>query len=301
MYDLGWLRWAGIEVQGKIIDTMIAAPLLNENRRYYNLNSLSGEYLGEWKNEKMLKSAADMYGVDPKGSMWKLDSTFVGRYAEQDAAVTLRLWDRLRGDLVNDECTGIFDLESSLLPVLLDMKTRGVRVDTDKAEQVQKELKRREDALLLEIKDLTQVSVEPWVATSIAKAFDAVGLTYERTKNTDAPSFTKQFLANHEHPLAQKIVRLREFNKANTTFIETILEHSHNGRIHCDFNPLRSDEGAQSQDDFLRPTRTSANPGKRPRNQSDDSRLVYPEEGASGGRLTTPHRNHAGLPTIVLH
>ena len=157
MYDLGWLRWAGIEVQGKIIDTMIAAPLLNENRRYYNLNSLSGEYLGEWKNEKMLKSAADMYGVDPKGGMWKLDSTFVGRYAEQDEAVTLRLWDRLRGDLVNDECTGIFDLESSLLPVLLDMKTRGVRVDTDKAEQVQKELKRREDALLLEIKDLTQV------------------------------------------------------------------------------------------------------------------------------------------------
>ena len=51
MYDLGWLRWAGIEVQGKIIDTMIAAPLLNEHRRYYNLNSLSGEYLGEWKNE----------------------------------------------------------------------------------------------------------------------------------------------------------------------------------------------------------------------------------------------------------
>jgi len=191
----------------------------------------------------MLRSAADMYGVDPKAEMWKLDSTFVGRYAEQDATVTLRLWDRLRGDLVNDECTGIFDLESSLLPVLLDMKTRGVRVDIDKAEQVQKELKRREDALLLEIKDLTQVSVEPWVATSIAKAFDAVGLTYERTKNTDAPSFTKQFLANHEHPLAQKIVRLREFNKANTTFIETILEHSHNGRIHCDFNPLRSDEG----------------------------------------------------------
>ena len=73
--------------------------------------------------------------------MWKLDSTFVGPYAEQDAAVTLRLWDRLRADLIKDECTGIFDLESSLLPVLLDMKTRGVRVDIDKAEQVQKELK----------------------------------------------------------------------------------------------------------------------------------------------------------------
>jgi DNA polymerase I-like protein with 3'-5' exonuclease and polymerase domains len=36
-YDLGWLKWAGVEVQGKIIDTMIAAPLLNENRFTYSL------------------------------------------------------------------------------------------------------------------------------------------------------------------------------------------------------------------------------------------------------------------------
>ena len=284
MYDLGWLRWAGIEVQGKIIDTMIAAPLLNEHRRYYNLNSLSGEYLGEWKNEKMLRSAADMYGVDPKAEMWKLDSTFVGRYAEQDASVTLRLWDRLRADLVSDECTGIFDLESSLLPVLLDMKTRGVRVDIDKAERVQKDLKQREDVLLAEIKDLTQVNVEPWVATSIAKAFDAVGLTYNRTEKTNAPAFTKQFLANHDHPLAQKILRLREFNKANTTFVETILQHSHNGRIHCDFNPLRSDEGGTVTGRF-----SSSNPNlqqipaRDPEIKAMIRGLFIPEEGCKWG------------------
>ena len=88
MYDLGWLRAEGIEVQGKIIDTMIAAPLLNENRRYYNLNSLAGEYLGEWKNEKMMNRAAEYFGVDPKSGMWQLPSRFVGAYAEQDARVT---------------------------------------------------------------------------------------------------------------------------------------------------------------------------------------------------------------------
>ncbi len=284
MYDLGWLRWAGIEVQGKIIDTMIAAPLLNENRRYYNLNSLSGEYLGEWKNEKMLKSAADMYGVDPKSGMWKLDSTFVGRYAEQDASVTLRLWDRLRADLISDECTGIFDLESSLLPVLLDMKTRGVRVDIDKTEQVQKELRKREDVLRKEIKEMTEVYVEPWVASSVARAFDAVGLKYKTTEKTGAPAFTKQFLSNHEHPLAQKIVRLREFNKANTTFIETILEHSHNGRIHCDFNPLRSDEGGTVTGRF-----SSSNPNlqqipaRDPEIKAMIRGLFVPEEGCKWG------------------
>jgi len=284
MYDLGWLRWAGIEVQGKIIDTMIAAPLLNENRRFYNLNSLAGEYLGEWKNEKMLKSAAAMYGVDPKGGMWQLDSTFVGRYAEQDAAVTLRLWDRLSGDLIKDECTGIFDLESSLLPVLLDMKTKGVRVDIDKAEQTKKLLLQKETQLLTEIKDLTQVNVEPWAAASIAKAFDALGLTYDRTESTNAPSFTKQFLENHTHPLAQKIVRLREFNKANTTFVKTILDHAHNGRIHCDFNPLRSDDGGTVTGRF-----SSSNPNlqqipaRDPEIKSMIRGLFIPEEGCKWG------------------
>ena len=284
MYDLGWLRWAGIEVQGKIIDTMIAAPLLNENRRFYNLNSLAGEYLGEWKNEKMLRSAAEMHGVNPKSGMWQLHANFVGRYAEQDAAVTLRLWDRLRADIVKEKVSSIFELETSLLPCLLDMKTKGVRVDIDKAELVKKDLQKREDNLLKEIKKETGVAVSPWEAASIAKAFDSLGLKYHRTENSNAPSFTKQFLVNHTHPIAQKIVKLREFNKANTTFVETILEHSCNGRIHCDFNPLRSDEGGTVTGRF-----SSSNPNlqqipaRDPEIKALIRGLFLPEEGTKWG------------------
>ena len=243
LYDLGWLRAEGIEVQGKIIDTMVAAPLLNENRRWYNLDSLARDYLSERKDEKILRSAAEEFGVNAKSEMFRLPSRYVGPYAEQDAAVTLRLWERLRTDLIKDECTSIFELETSLIPVLLDMKTKGVRVDMDRAEQTKKELTAREHTLLKEVKEETGVAIEPWVATSVAKAFDSVGIKYATTEKTGAPSFTKQFLANHEHPLAKKIVKIRELNKANTTFVETILEHSHNGRIHCDFNALRSDDG----------------------------------------------------------
>ena len=284
LYDLGWLRWAGIEVRGKIIDTMIAAPLLNENRRYYNLNSLSGEYLGEYKNEVMLRRAAETYGIDAKRDMWKLDSTFVGRYAEQDAAVTLKLWDRLRVELQKDEVTGIFELESSLLPVLLDMKEKGVRVDINRAEQTKSSLKNKEDVLLKEIEAETGVVVEPWAAASIASVFDSLGLSYERTEKSDAPSFTKQFLANHPHPVAAKIVRLREFNKANTTFVETILEHAHNGRIHCDFNPLRSDDGGTVTGRF-----SSSNPNlqqipaRDPEIKALIRGLFLPEEGEKWG------------------
>jgi len=284
LYDLGWLRWSGIEVQGRVIDTMVAAPLLNENRRFYNLNSLARDYLGESKNEKLLRQAAEYFAVDPKSEMWRLPSQFVGPYAEQDAAVTLRLWDRLEQELREDECTGIFELESSLTPLLLDMKQAGVRVDIDRAEQLRKELKFREDTLLKEIKVETGVFVEPWVATSIAKAFDALGIKYERTEKSNAPAFTKAFLANHEHPVAQKIVRLREFNKANTTFIETILEHSHNGRIHCDFHPLRSDEGGTVTGRF-----SSSNPNLQqiPARDPEIKKMIrglfIPEEGYQWG------------------
>jgi len=284
LYDLGWLRWAGIDVQGPVIDTMIAAPLLNENRRFYNLNSLCREYLEEGKSEVMLRSAAAMYGVDPKSEMWKLHASFVGRYAEKDAEITLKLWDRLSVEIKGDNIEGIFKLESSLLPVLLDMKERGVRVDVDKAEQTKKKLVALEQKLLKEVKDETGIWVEPWAASSIAKVFDKLGLSYKRTAKTNAPAFTKVFLANHVHPVAQKIVRLREFNKANTTFIETILKHEHNGRIHCDFNPLRSDEGGTVTGRFSSShPNLQQQPARDPEIKKMIRGLFLPEEGEKWG------------------
>ena len=284
LYDLGWLRAEGVEVKGKIRDTMVAAPLLNENRRYYNLNSLAGDHLGTYKDEKMLKSAAEEFGVDPKSGMWKLPPRYVGAYAEHDAAITLKLWDVLRKDITKEECSGIFELETRLTPLLLDMKTTGVRVDLNKAEQVKKELTTLEKSLVEEIVKETGVTIEPWVATSVAKVFDAMGLAYSRTEKSGAPAFTKQFLANHPHPIAKKIIKIREVNKANTTFIDTILEHSHKGRIHCDFHPLRSDGGGTVTGRF-----SSSNPNLQqiPARDPYIKKLIrglfIPEEGSKWG------------------
>ena len=284
LYDLGWLRAEGIEVKGKIIDTMIAAPLLDENRKWYNLNSLARDYLGEFKNEKLLKSAADEFGVDPKSGMWKLPPRYVGKYAEQDALITLKLWDNLRKKITQEECSSIFELETSLLPVLFEMKTKGVRVDVDKAQQTKKDLTKIEKSLIDEIVKETGVVVEPWVATSVAKVFDAVGLPYSRTEKSGAPMFTKQFLSNQTHPIAKKIIKIREINKANTTFVDTILEHSHNGRIHCDFHSLRSDGGGTVTGRF-----SSSNPNLQqiPARDPEIKKLIrglfIPEEGHKWG------------------
>ena len=53
--------------------------------------------------------------------------------------------------IVSEECTSIFNLETQLTPVLLDMKTKGVRVDLDKAQQVKRYLTKLEKDLLDEI------------------------------------------------------------------------------------------------------------------------------------------------------
>ena len=242
-YDLGWLLSEGVEVRGRILDTMVAAPLLDENRFSYSLNALGGTYLGQRKAEEDLRRAANQHGVDAKAEMWKLPAERVAHYAEMDATLTLNLWEVLHRKLMEDDCERILDMELSLLPMVFEMKRRGVRVDVDKAQKTKELLQGKEDYLLKQIHDETKVHLEPWNAKSLALVFDNLGLSYERTEKSDAPSFTKHFLKNHDHPVAKKILEIREYNKANTTFVDTILNHQHNGRIHCQFNQLRSDEG----------------------------------------------------------
>ena len=139
MYDVGWLDALGLKVHGRIIDTMIAAPLINENRFNYTLRDLSKEYVGETKSETLLYEAAKEWGVDAKSEMWKLPAMYVGPYAEQDAAVTLKLWKVLQREIVKQELTDIFNTESELFHVLFAMKKKGVRIDTEKAERIKKD------------------------------------------------------------------------------------------------------------------------------------------------------------------
>ena len=242
-YDVGWLRAEGIEVKGRIVDTMVCAPLINENRFSYSLNALSRDYLQEYKSEKGLREAAETFGVNPKSEMYKLPAQHVGQYAEQDASLTLRLWQQFKGLIVKEDVGSVFELETKVLRVIIDMRGKGVCVDLDKAEQVKQKLENQENNILKEIKSKSGVNVEIWAADSVAKVFDSLGLTYKKTEKTQAPSFTKNFLKNHTDPVAQMVVQARELNKARTTFIDTILKHQVRGRIHAELHPLRSELG----------------------------------------------------------
>jgi len=242
MYDVSWIRSLGFHINGGIIDTMVAASLCDENRFSYTLDSVGKDYIGMRKNEKLLQDAAKDFGVNPKAEMWKLPAPFVGEYAEKDAEITLKLWHALQHEITKQDLWDIFNLETNLFPCLVDMKFQGVRVDIAKAAAVKEQLIKTEKELLRDIKKIAGFDVEIWAAASIAKAFEKVKLPYDRT-DKGAPSFTKNFLATHPAELPKLINQAREINKANTTFIDTILKHEHKGRIHSEINQIRSDQG----------------------------------------------------------
>ena len=243
MYDVCWLRRLGLKINGDIVCTMIAAAVTNENRFRYDLNSLSWKYLGYGKNEAALTEAAHSWGIDPKAEMYKLPAMHVGAYAERDAEVTLGLWQELKKEIIHQDLEDIFDLETELFPCLVDMRFKGVRVDVEKAHRMKKEFIKEENDLLTKIESETNIRPQIWAARSIANVFDMLKIPYERTEKTSAPSFTKNFLQEHEHPVVRMIAQAREINKAHTTFIDSILRHEHKGKIHAEINQLRSDNG----------------------------------------------------------
>ena len=298
MYDVCWIKNLGIKINGLIIDTMIAASIIDENRFQYSLNSLSWVYLNQGKNEALLTKAAKERGLDPKADMWKLPAMEVGAYAEKDAELTLLLWHHLKRIIIEDDLQDIFNLETDLFPCLVDMRHLGVRVDIEKADQLKKVMAIKEQNLLQQIKIETGIDTQIWAAASIAKVFEKLKLPYSRTEKTDSPSFTKNFISTHDHPVVRMIAEARKINKVSTTFIDTILNHSHLGRIHADINQIRSDDGGTVTGRF-----SYANPNLQqiPARDPDTGPLIrslfIPEEGCKWGTFDYSQQE----PRLVAH
>jgi len=298
LYDVGWLKREGVELTCPLRDTMFAAPLFDENRWSYSLNNLGMDFLAESKDETLLENAAKAWGVNPKGGMWALPAKYVGPYAEQDAVLTLKLWKIFKKRIEIEGLQKIYDLECDLIPLLIEMRWRGVRIDTDRAEQTATEMSKKEQQLLVEIKRRFGVNVDIWASASIQKAFDTNDLWYPHTEK-GAPSFQGPWLEAHEHDLPKMIVEARRINKARTTFIEgAILEYSHNGRIHAEAHPLKNDGGGTVTGRF---SYSNPNLQQVPARDPEIGKLIrslfIPEEGATWGAFDYSQQE----PRITVH
>lgn len=246
MYDLGWLRSEGVPVPSecKIWDVMMVEALLDEHKQRYNLDSILKTYTLPPKDERLLREAAAAYSLDAKSDLAKLPARFVGAYAEGDVVPLIDVYKRQFVEVQRQGIEKVVELEHDLIPMLLEMRFRGVRVNTSKAEQQAEEFDKEYDQIRQQIYCLTGHTPDVWAAESCAAAMDAAGIPFRKT-STGKPSFTDDWLSKHEHAVPKLITLARKAHKAGNTFCRgMILSHADkNGRVHGELHPLRSDDG----------------------------------------------------------
>ena len=259
MYDVCWIRAVtGMMIKGRIVDTMIAASVIDENRFRYSLDSLSKDYLNEekYKYDLQQKTLEWSGGTvkDPMTNMHKLPSSIVKEYAKQDVNLTYKLWNLfnkkidevlyIKEDGEQKTCRQIFELETKLFLCLVDMKFKGVRIDVAKAILFGRHLKKRRDQIIKAIESITTIKVDIWAAASIKKLLDHLHIKdYKVTPKSKMPQLPKDYLRKHNNKCLRMIAKAREYDKAVNTFIDGLLEYVHDGRIHADINQIRSDTG----------------------------------------------------------
>jgi len=276
MYDVCWIRAVtGKKMKGRIVDTMIAGSVIDENRFKYSLDSLSKDYKigSKYQYDLQQKTLEWSKGTikDPMTNMHKLPASIVKDYAKQDVDLTFKLWkkfdkkldeilytkydeeengkrkkDKDGNDIILEQKTSrnIFELETKLFPCLVDMKFKGVKIDVEKAKAFGKRLEKTKNNIIDYIARKTNVRVEIWAASSIKSLLDHEGIDdYKKTPKSGMPQLPKDYLFTHKNKYLRLIAKAREFDKAKNTFVEGLLSFVHNGRIHADINQIRGEHG----------------------------------------------------------
>ena len=259
MYDVCWIRAVtGKMIEGRIVDTMIAASVIDENRFKYSLDALAKDYLNEekYKYDLQQKTLEWSGGTvkDPMTNMHKLPASIVKEYAKQDVNLTFKLWEKFDKKLdevlyTNEKkesktCRNIFELETKLFLCLVDMKFKGVRIDVLKLRLLGEDLRKKRDDILKEIKKETGLDIQIWAASSIKSLLEKRNITdYKKTPKSKMPSLPKDYLRTHKDEFLRKVAEAREYDKAANTFVDGLLSFVYKGRIHADVNQIRGDGG----------------------------------------------------------
>lgn len=289
LYDIGWLRHEGVTVSGELVDVQFAEALLDE-RADVNLETLGQKYLGEGKESNLLYEwCAKYYGGKPndrqRANIYRSPPRLAGPYAESDADLPLRVASTMYPLLVREGLLGLFQMECALIPMLVDMRFAGVRVNVPHAEELREVLLGRAQEEHRKLRHLAGFDVDINSAESLSRAFDTIGLSYGRTAK-GRPSFTKAFLEGVKHPMADCIREIRKCDKLRGTFIESYILNSHiDGMVYGQFHPLRGDGTGTRSGRF-----SSSNPNLQNIPSRDDELaplirgLFIPDEGHAAWR-----------------
>jgi DNA polymerase I-like protein with 3'-5' exonuclease and polymerase domains len=267
-YDLDYLAEAGIVFRRATFrDVQIAGPLLATSSEMYsdgrlydmNLNAIAQRLGFSGKVEHNLLAFAEKHGLHPKKDLWKMPASVVAEYAIGDVTLPLQVLAKQEimlhrakdEDLASGVREGrtlwdVYELECRLLPVLVKMRRRGVRVNTDKLGEIADEALKVQKRAMATFCTLTGTELaydDVMKAAALAPALEKAGLTVGRTA-TGQPSITAPWLKEQNNDAAKALIEARKYAKIRTTFVKSVRRHGivKNGetRIHSTFNQLRS-------------------------------------------------------------
>lgn len=253
IYDVGWMQHEGYKVRGRLYDVQFAEALLNSETPDVSLEGLSQRYLGIGKESSILYDwlASWMGGKASdrqRANMWRSPPSLAGPYAESDAALPIRILEKQWAAMRRRGVLDLFDLECRLIPLLVAMRFRGACVNVNKADEIYSEL--GDDLLRIEatIKQIAGIAVNPNAGESIKNAFVKLSIpcptVIDKKTGKEKMSFAAPLLEEIPHALPEAILEYRRVAKVRNTFIKGYIIDKHvNGRVHCSFNPLKSDEG----------------------------------------------------------
>lgn len=257
IYDVGWLLWEGVNVQGKLYDVQFAEALLNSEAPSVALDDLAEAYLGVGKESSIMYDWLSRWcggaaNDRQRKHLYLTPPSLAGPYAEADASLPIRILEHQWPRMEQRGVLELFDIECRLIPLLVRMRMKGAPVNIDKAEQVYDRMGAEIDTMEQRLKDIAGQPVNPAAADSIKSAFTKLGIPHPTKKHKKTGetvvSFDAARLESVNHPLTDAILEIRRTTKVRDVFIKSYIMDKHvNGRLHCTFNPLKGDGyGARS-------------------------------------------------------
>lgn len=246
-FDIMMLRREGINVQGPLYDTMVAAYLLNPNKPNHSLEETGLEYLHHRKRPFL-----EVLGKRKSFAEVPLDDAVP--YAAEDAALAFELKEILFPKLEEEGLARLYtDIEMPLIKVLAEIESAGVKIDIPLLHDLSKELERELDNLQADIYRVAGQEFNINSPKQLAKVlFEDLGLkTGKKTKTGFSTSVDVLEDLAHHHELPGHILSYRTLHKLKTTYIDTLptLARPETERIHTSFNQTVTATGRLSSSD----------------------------------------------------
>jgi len=246
-YEGDWLASTGVNILGhRQLDVQVSDVIINELHNAYDLDTICHRWELPGKDERALREAASAYRIDPKKDLWKLSARYVDAYCRTDARRPLQVMRRQEAVIDREGLRQIWDLEKQVTPILTKMRRRGVRVDMNHLDMVERKCLAVEQAMCDRVRHATGVSITPdelMNASALARALRVAGYKPGLTASGKV-SVDKSFLAECDE-IGEWLIEAREWHVLRGTFCKQIREHAichgeNNWRVHTTTNQVRA-------------------------------------------------------------